>query len=115
MRFIGNFSTGKMGCEIANVAANLGANVTLVIGPSNIKLRSPNIKKLMFKALQEMYNIFKIDKSDIVIFSAGFQTTNLLNTQVKNKNRIEKIPLEENVDILKTLAQGKTVFGWFCT
>ena len=110
VRFIGNFSTGKMGCEIANVAANLGANVTLVIGPSNIKLRSPNIKRIDVQSASEMYesSLIEFDKSDIVIFSAAVSDYKPVKySESKIKNRIEKIPLEENIDILKTLASRK--------
>ena len=110
VRFIGNFSTGKMGCEIANVAANLGANVTLIIGPSNIKLTNPNIRRIDVQNALEMYesSLNEFDNSDVVIFSAAVSDYRPVKySKSKIKNRIEKIPLEENIDILKTLASRK--------
>ena len=99
-----------MGCEIANVAANLGANVTLIIGPSNIKLTNPNIRRIDVQNALEMYesSLNEFDNSDVVIFSAAVSDYRPVKySKSKIKNRIEKIPLEENIDILKTLASRK--------
>jgi phosphopantothenoylcysteine decarboxylase/phosphopantothenate--cysteine ligase len=73
VRFISNHSTGKMGYSLAKEAINLGADVTLISGPSNIDLPSNKIKLVKIKSsdemLQKTLNFF--DDSDIVIMSAA--------------------------------------------
>ena len=72
MRFIGNFSSGKMGCAIANELALLGANVELVIGPSSADIH-PNISVHRVESTKEMYDscLEKFKNSELVIFSAA--------------------------------------------
>ena len=55
VRFIGNYSTGKMGYAIANELAATGAKVTLVSGPVNIKITNPEIKIIQVESSNEMY------------------------------------------------------------
>jgi len=55
VRFIGNFSTGKMGVALAESLAAAGAEVTLVLGPSHIKAMHPAIKTIPVESAEEMY------------------------------------------------------------
>ncbi len=55
VRFIGNYSSGKMGYAIAEELADRGASVTLVSGPVSIKTNSENIKLIRVESAEEMY------------------------------------------------------------
>jgi phosphopantothenoylcysteine decarboxylase/phosphopantothenate--cysteine ligase len=73
VRFIGNHSSGKMGFEIAKAAANLGAEVILVSGPTNETVSHSHIDVIKVQSAQQMYDAchdhFK--HSDIAILSAA--------------------------------------------
>ncbi|MFT4805167.1 MAG: phosphopantothenoylcysteine decarboxylase/phosphopantothenate--cysteine ligase, partial [Psychroserpens sp.] len=73
VRFVGNHSSGKMGFEIAKAAANLGAEVILVSGPSHQTVSHSLINVIRVTSAQEMYeachNYFK--NVDIAVLSAA--------------------------------------------
>lgn len=56
VRFIGNFSTGKMGYALAEEAAKRGARVTLVSGPVSLEAKHPNIKVISVESAREMHD-----------------------------------------------------------
>lgn len=56
VRFISNYSTGKMGFALAEECASRGANVLLITGPVALTTRHPNIKRIDVLSAQEMYN-----------------------------------------------------------
>lgn len=56
VRFIGNGSTGKMGCAIADVCASQGAEVNLILGPTHIRPEHSEIKIYPVRSAQQMYN-----------------------------------------------------------
>ena len=70
VRFIGNHSSGKMGFEIAKVAANLGAEVILITGPTHQNVDHNLIKLVPIKSAHEMYEAVHavFDSVDIAIF-----------------------------------------------
>jgi phosphopantothenoylcysteine decarboxylase/phosphopantothenate--cysteine ligase len=110
VRFIGNFSSGKMGCALANSAAQQGAQVDLIIGPSYEKINHPLINRIDIESAAEMYDHCKIkfNDCDIAIFSAAvsdFRPIQLLDKKIK-KHKLT-IKTELNVDILKTLSINK--------
>lgn len=110
VRFIGNFSSGKMGCALAHEAASQGATVDLIIGPSNEVIAHPLINRLDVQTADEMFDICKnyFFSSDIAIFSAAVSDFKpIRSSNVKIKNTPRNIELEENVDILKTLSANK--------
>lgn len=55
VRFIGNYSSGKMGYALAEVCAERGAEVTLVSGPVNLKVTHPNIHRIDVESAEQMY------------------------------------------------------------
>ena len=55
VRFIGNYSSGKMGYALAEVCAERGAEVTLVSGPVNLKVTHPNIHRIDGESAEQMY------------------------------------------------------------
>src|SRR5690606_28590618 len=73
VRFIGNFSSGKMGIEIAKAASVNGAEVTLVCGPSKEKSDGYGIKRIDVVSAEEMKSEMEkyFPDADIVIMSAA--------------------------------------------
>lgn len=55
VRFIGNYSSGKMGFALAEACAEKGAEVTLVAGPVSLPVRHPHIKRIDVESAEEMY------------------------------------------------------------
>ena len=112
VRFIGNRSTGKMGFALAHQAANLGAKVLLVSGPSYEKVHHSFIKRIDVRSAEEMYQeVHKYYKnSDIVIASAAvadFTPANVSNKKIKKKEGIMSIELKPTKDILASLGNEK--------
>ncbi|MDL2265239.1 bifunctional phosphopantothenoylcysteine decarboxylase/phosphopantothenate--cysteine ligase CoaBC [Parabacteroides sp. OttesenSCG-928-G07] len=55
VRFIGNYSSGKMGFALAEVCAQKGAEVTLIAGPVSLSVHHPNIRRIDVESAEEMY------------------------------------------------------------
>jgi phosphopantothenoylcysteine decarboxylase/phosphopantothenate--cysteine ligase len=113
VRFIGNHSSGKMGFEIANAAANLGAEVILVTGPSHQTINHSLVDVKPVVSAEEMYN--EVHKhflsSDIAILSAAvadYRPKTVANHKIKKKDSTFSIALEKTKDILKSLGEIKT-------
>ncbi|MDC3029882.1 bifunctional phosphopantothenoylcysteine decarboxylase/phosphopantothenate--cysteine ligase CoaBC [Flavobacteriales bacterium] len=113
VRFIGNHSSGKMGFSIAEAAANAGANVTLVAGPTNQQLTNSSIKLVNVVNAKDMYDAcFDYFKStDIAIMSAAVSdyTPKVVST-TKMKKNTESLNIEfiKTQDILKSLGDVKS-------
>jgi phosphopantothenoylcysteine decarboxylase/phosphopantothenate--cysteine ligase len=73
VRFIGNYSSGKMGYALAEECANRGAKVCLISGPVSITPIHPNITRISVESAHEMYEaaIKSSDNSDIEILCAA--------------------------------------------
>jgi len=113
VRYIGNSSSGKMGYNLAKKALELGANVTLIIGPTNLLMDLKDIKSIRVEDSQEMFNeIIKLfDSSDVVICSAAisdFKPAKTKQNKIKKENGLDSIKLEPTIDILKKLGSIKT-------
>lgn len=113
VRFIGNHSSGKMGFEIANAAANLGAEVILVTGPTHQKIVHSLVHVTPVVSAEEMYNeVHKHFKSSqIAILSAAvadYRPKTVANKKIKKKDSTFIIALEKTKDILKSLGEIKT-------
>lgn len=113
VRFIGNHSSGKMGFEIANAAANLGAEVILVTGPTHQTVNHSLVDIKPVVSAEEMYN--EVHKhflsSDIAILSAAvadYRPKTVASQKIKKKDSTFTIELEKTKDILKSLGQIKT-------
>lgn len=112
VRFIGNFSSGKMGIEIAKVAAELGADVSLVCGPSNIQTEPEAINRIDVVSALEMKEAMEnhFDKADIVVMAAAVADYRpLVTAEQKIKKTEEKLTIEltKNPDILSGLGKLK--------
>ncbi|MDO6812214.1 bifunctional phosphopantothenoylcysteine decarboxylase/phosphopantothenate--cysteine ligase CoaBC [Tenacibaculum soleae] len=112
VRFIGNHSSGKMGFEIAKTAANLGAEVFLIAGPSHQKVKHSFIHRVDVKSAQEMYDACHKYYADvnIAILSAAvadYRPKNVATQKIKKKDSALVIELEPTKDILKSLGEAK--------
>ena len=111
VRYISNNSTGKMGVEIAKMAAYRGAKVSLIMGPSNIFV--PDfISRIDIKSAEDMYEeIMKIsDLQDIIIKAAAvadYTPANYSDEKIKKKDGDLSIELSRTKDILKELGERK--------
>lgn len=114
VRFIGNYSTGKMGYALAEEVANRGAKVTLVSGPVSIKAKHPSISVISIESAREMHDqcIRQFPLSDIAIMCAAVADYAPENTATKKikreKDEIPVIKLVKNPDIAASLGQIKT-------
>jgi phosphopantothenoylcysteine decarboxylase/phosphopantothenate--cysteine ligase len=112
VRFIGNYSTGKMGFQIARAAQHRGADVTLISGPT--MLESPrNVHRVDVKTSEEMFNEVKTiyTKFDYIIMAAAvadFKPKNYIKGKIKKTSQEElKIETEKTTDILEFLGKKK--------
>ena len=113
VRYIGNSSSGKMGYSLAKKANELGANVTLVVGPTNISMDLSNIKSIRVQDSEEMFNetIKYFKNSDVIICSAAisdFKPVQAVKNKIKKEKGLESIKLEPTKDILLELGKIKT-------
>lgn len=112
VRFIGNFSSGKMGIEIAKTASQMGAEVTLVCGPSAISTENYNINRVDIVSAIEMQREMELHytDSDVVIMSAAvadYRPASEANQKIKKDADNMVIELTKNPDILFGLGQKK--------
>ncbi len=111
VRFIGNRSSGKMGYAIADAAAKLGADVTLVSGP--VSLSAPSgVELLSVETAAEMYEAASgaFADADIAIFSAAvadYRPVKIAEQKIKKADKGMNIEMEKTVDILQTLGTKK--------
>lgn len=113
VRFIGNYSSGKMGFAIAEELANRGAEVHLVTGPVKLSLKNKNIKRYDVvsanEMLQKCMNIFP--DCDVAILAAAvadYAPKNVSDTKIKKSEDTMTLELKKNPDIAKKLGQIKT-------
>ena len=112
VRYLTNRSTGKMGYAIAKMAANRGADVTLVSGPTNIEPPS-NIKKLIkVQSAKDMYDaiIDNFDENQVIIKSAAvadYKPKNYSDKKIKKSNDDLIIELDRNKHIAYELGKIK--------
>jgi phosphopantothenoylcysteine decarboxylase/phosphopantothenate--cysteine ligase len=112
VRFIGNHSSGKMGFEIAKAAANLGAEVTLVSGPSHETINHSFVSIIRVTSAQDMYDACHnhFENTDITILSAAvadYRPKNVAVQKIKKTETTFIIELEKTKDILKSLGAIK--------
>lgn len=112
VRFIGNHSSGKMGFEIAKAAANLGAEVSLITGPTHQKANHAFINVIPVVSAQDMYNeAYKyFENSNIAILSAAvadFKPKEVASQKIKKKSETLTLELEKTKDILASLGAIK--------
>lgn len=113
VRFIGNYSTGKMGYAIADEAARRGAEVVLISGPVSITPSEPGVKVIKVESAREMCEqcMCHFNDSDIAIMSAAvadYAPAEVADKKIKReKDEIPQIRLVKNPDIAAALGKEK--------
>lgn len=112
VRFIGNHSSGKMGYDIAQSAANFGATVILVSGPTHFKINNSLIRVIPVVSAQEMYDACHdyYQVMDVVIAAAAvadYRPKNIAQQKIKKLADDFSIELEKTQDILLSFGENK--------
>lgn len=113
VRYIGNFSTGKMGIALAEALAEKGAMVDLILGPTGEKTLVNNIKTVHVISANEMYHaaVQSFSDADIAIMAAAvadFTPDNISETKIKKgKEQTMQLQLVKTKDILASIGQQK--------
>ncbi len=111
VRFIGNYSSGKMGFAIAQECAERGAEVTLISGPVHLSISHPNIKCIDVESAQEMYehatDIFpQMDSAVLCAAVADYTPKNTADAKLKREGDL-LLELEPTKDIAAALGKMK--------
>lgn len=112
VRFIGNYSSGKMGFALAEACAEQGAEVTLVSGPVMLQTNHPNIHRIDVESASEMYEAATkhFPKADIAILCAAvadFTPKSTADKKIKRKGDDLTIMLQPTQDIAAALGATK--------
>lgn len=112
VRFIGNYSSGKMGVAIAEEMQKRGATVNLVLGPSSIKVINKAINLITVKTAAEMFTACEklFPQADIAILSAAvadYTPVTVAKEKIKKTEEGLTVQLTKTKDILKTLGSLK--------
>ena len=112
VRFIGNYSSGKMGFALAECCAQAGAEVTLVAGPVTLKTRHPGIKRIDVESADEMYDaaVAAFPGCDAAIMCAAvadYKPVGYSATKLKRSDDEMTLQLTPNRDIAAALGAMK--------
>ncbi|MCX3266256.1 bifunctional phosphopantothenoylcysteine decarboxylase/phosphopantothenate--cysteine ligase CoaBC [Pedobacter agri] len=111
VRFIGNHSSGKMGFALADELAKLGADVTLIAGPTAQKSNA-YVKRIDVVSAEEMLNACTsiFSETDITVMCAAvadYRPKIIASQKIKKQESALVLELEKTVDILATLGKNK--------
>ena len=113
VRFISNFSSGKMGFALAGECCRRGAQVTLVAGPVSLKTPDSHIDRIDVTTAVEMHDAVMeaLPKADAVILCAAvadYRVANVADSKIKReKTQNPVIELTPNPDIARAVGQAK--------
>lgn len=113
VRFIGNYSSGKMGYALARAAAERGAYVTLISGPVSLTMDHPGVKVVAVESAREMLEASQktFKDCDMAIMAAAvadYAPETIADKKIKRETTgIDCIRLVKNPDIAKTLGETK--------
>ena len=112
VRFIGNHSSGKMGFDIAESAANYGAEVILISGPTHLNTINPVINLIRVTSAKEMYDACHkyFNSVDVAICAAAvadYKPKFVAEQKIKKSGASLTIELEKTQDILASLGKIK--------
>lgn len=113
VRFIGNHSSGKMGFALADELVKLGADVTLISGPTAQRENQP-LRRIDVVSAQEMLDACStiFHETDITIMCAAvadYRPKVVANQKIKKQENNLVLELEKTVDILASLGQIKKI------
>lgn len=113
VRYIGNFSSGKMGFALAEEFAARGAEVTLVSGPVNLSVNHPNIRRIDVESASQMLDacLSHFDEADVAVMCAAvadYAPAEVAESKIKReKEEHPVLRLVRNPDIAATLGARK--------
>lgn len=112
VRFIGNFSSGKMGIAIAEALAEKGARVTLVLGPSHLQTYHANVTTVKVESAAEMYkacmDVFPQAQISVLAAAvADYRPEEIADEKIKKANETFELKLAKTKDILASLGKIK--------
>lgn len=113
VRFIGNYSSGKMGFALAEACAERGASVTLIAGPVHLKTNHPNIHRIDVESALQMYEaaMKAFPEQDAAILCAAvadYRPETCADQKIKRSGEDMVIRLVPNPDIAASLGQIAT-------
>lgn len=105
VRFIGNYSTGKMGYALARTFLNYGCEVLLISGPTALTLEHPNLKRIDVISAEEMMEVVKKHwkEQEIGVFAAAvadYRPKSKETQKIKKKDEELDIKLIKNPDVV---------------
>lgn len=112
VRFVGNRSSGLMGFALAETAAEMGAQVTLVTGPTHLHCQHPNIQRVDVETAEEMYQQCMLVQAqqDIMIMAAAvadYTPADPAPEKIKKKDDQLQLQLTKTKDILASIGKLK--------
>lgn len=112
VRFIGNYSSGKMGFAIAGECARRGADVTLISGPVALETPHPAVCRIDVESARDMHkaatDAFRTcDAAILCAAVADYRPANVADEKIKRKEEAMTIHLEANPDIAAALGRSK--------
>ena len=113
VRYISNFSSGKMGFALAEECASRGADVTLVTGPVALKIQNSDINRIDVTTAIEMHDVVMqtLPQSDAIILCAAvadYRVEHVAENKIKReKTQNPVIQLTPNPDIARAVGQAK--------
>ena len=112
VRFVGNYSTGKMGFALAESCAKHGADVCLIAGPVQLKTIHPNIERIDVESASEMYNavmdrFYGSDGAILCAAVADFTPVTVADIKVKREKENLQLELKPTQDIAAEVGKMK--------
>lgn len=112
VRYIGNFSSGKMGFTLAEAFVEQGAEITLITGPVNRELPTGNINRIDVESAEEMLSRVQeyFQSADIFVMSAAvadYKPAQTAKQKIKKKSENWSLEMIPNADILKEVTIDK--------
>ena len=112
VRFVGNYSTGKMGFAIAEVLASKGADVCLISGPVQLKTNHENIERIDVESAEEMYEVatsrfYSEDGAILCAAVADFTPTDTAEQKLKREKDNLLLEMKPTKDIAAALGEMK--------
>lgn len=112
VRFIGNYSSGKMGFALAEECARRGAEVTLIAGPVNVQCTMNNVQRIDVESCRQMHdaaieNFPQMDAAILCAAVADFRPAEVAGQKIKRVGQTMDIHLVSNPDIAAELGRMK--------
>ncbi len=113
VRFIGNYSSGKMGYALAEECARRGADVILISGPVSLEAHHPNIRRIDVESAMQMHKaaideFAGIDAAILCAAVADFTPVNVVENKIKRNSDELVLRLKPTQDIAACLGKMKT-------